>query len=54
MNNNTPIKIGQISAWKLALLANFPVEILHSKRISSSSNVLPLLSGKQKKAQITQ
>jgi hypothetical protein len=52
MNNNTPIKIGQISAWKLALLANLPAEILLSKRISSPSNLLPLLSGKQTKAQI--
>jgi hypothetical protein len=32
MNNNAPVKIGQISAWKLALLANFPAEILLSKK----------------------
>src|ERR1700688_3569990 len=50
MNNNAPVKIGQISAWKLALLANFPAEILLSKRISTSPNVLPFLSGKQNKA----
>jgi hypothetical protein len=36
----------------LALLANFPAEILLSKRISASPNVLPFLSVKRKKAQI--